>query len=123
MRLIFGARCASTSGTTTTTEPTDHSLRPHPCEPCLSPLDSPRSNAWGYDTITVIGSHYWRLLAEADPESALLRCIAVFADAAEIDRARRWTQARAVTASLWGRQHGDHHWWIDANDQCAELLA
>lgn len=78
-----------------------------------------------YDTNTVIAWHYWTAFAEPDPRSALLRCIAVFAEGAEIDRDRavRWTQARAVTAALWGRSHGDPDWLIDANDQVAALLA
>jgi streptomycin 6-kinase len=60
----------------------------------------------------------------ADPKSALLRCMAIFADAAEIDhdRARRWAQVRALTAAFWGREHGDPHWLIQANDQVAEQL-
>lgn len=78
-----------------------------------------------YDTITVLGSHYKALLAADDPTSALLRCLAIFADAAEIDRdrARRWAQVRAVTAAFWGRRHNDPHWLVQANDQVAEQLA
>jgi streptomycin 6-kinase len=75
-----------------------------------------------YDTITALG--FLTPLTEADPQAALQRRIAVFADAAELDRdrARRWTQARAVIAAFWGRQHGDPDWLIRAYDQVAELL-
>jgi streptomycin 6-kinase len=78
-----------------------------------------------YDAITVLGSHHEALLAAPDPKSALLHCLAIFADAAEIDpeRARRWTQARAVTAAFWGRRHDDPHWLVQANDLIAKQLA
>jgi streptomycin 6-kinase len=77
-----------------------------------------------YDAITLLRSRYEDLLAAPDPEAALLRRLAVFADAAGIDRkrARRWTQYRAVTAALWGRRHGDPAWVVAATDVLADLL-
>jgi streptomycin 6-kinase len=63
-------------------------------------------------------------LPEADDlKAALLRRLAIFADAAEIDReVRRWAQARAVKAAHWGRENGDLAWLSQATDHFAEPL-
>jgi streptomycin 6-kinase len=77
-----------------------------------------------YDGITLLRSRFDDLLAASDPKSAVLRRLALFAGAAEIDpvRVRRWTQARAVTAAHWSREHGDPGWLTQATDHLAELL-
>ena len=77
-----------------------------------------------YDAITLLRSRCEALLAATDLKSALLRRLAIFADAVGIDRdrARRWAQTRAVEAALWGRQHGDPAWVLQASDHMAELL-
>ena len=63
-------------------------------------------------------------LGESDLRAALLRRIAIFAEAAGLDRdrARRWTQARAVIAAAWGRRHGDPDWLVEVHDRIAEVL-
>jgi streptomycin 6-kinase len=77
-----------------------------------------------YDAITLLRSRFEDLLAADDVKAALLRRLAIFADAAGVDgeRVRRWAQARAVTAAHWGREHGDAVWLIQATDHVAELL-
>ncbi|MES4901268.1 MULTISPECIES: aminoglycoside phosphotransferase family protein [unclassified Streptomyces] len=78
-----------------------------------------------YDAITLLRNRHQELLAAADLKSALLRRLAIFADAAgaDPDRARRWAQARAVTDSLRGRRLGDPAWVIQLNDRIAGLLS
>jgi streptomycin 6-kinase len=77
-----------------------------------------------YDAITLIRSRFEDLLAAGDLKAAVLRRLAIFADAAEIDRERvhRWAQARAVMAAHWGREHGDPAWLLQLTDGLAELL-
>lgn len=77
-----------------------------------------------YDAITLLRSRFEDLLAAEDLKAALLRRLAIFADAAEIDRerVRRWAQARAVMDAHWGREHGDPAWLIRFTDAIAELL-
>ncbi|MFI5805094.1 aminoglycoside phosphotransferase family protein [Streptomyces sp. NPDC051561] len=77
-----------------------------------------------YDSLTVLRGNARHLLAAADPKVALLRSLAVFAEAAGIDRerARRWAQTRAVIAAHWGRAHGEPAWLVGATDQVATLL-
>ncbi|WP_076972226.1 aminoglycoside phosphotransferase family protein [Streptomyces sparsogenes] len=78
-----------------------------------------------YDAITLLRNRHEELLDAADLKSALLHRLAIFANAAgtDPDRARRWAQARAVTASLRGRRLGDPDWVIQVNDRIAELLS
>jgi streptomycin 6-kinase len=75
-----------------------------------------------YDTMTALS--FGTLLGEPDLKAALLRRIAIFAEAAGLDRdrAHKWTQARAVIASAWGRRHGDPDWLIEIHDRIAEHL-
>ncbi|HET6861262.1 MAG TPA: aminoglycoside phosphotransferase family protein [Streptomyces sp.] len=77
-----------------------------------------------YDALTLVRSRFEDLLAADDLRVALLRRLAIFADAADLDRerVRRWVQARAVMASHWGREHGDPAWLIQLTDRVAELL-
>lgn len=77
-----------------------------------------------YDSITLLRTRFEPLLTAPDPRAAALRRLAVFADAAEVDRdrARRWAQARAVTAAHWGLRHGDPAWVIKATEALAEAL-
>ena len=72
-----------------------------------------------YDAITLLRSRFEDLLAAGDLKAAILRRLAVFADAAEIDRERvhRWAQAHVVMAAHWGREHG-----LQFTDGLAELL-
>ncbi|MGE7439982.1 MULTISPECIES: aminoglycoside phosphotransferase family protein [Kitasatospora] len=78
-----------------------------------------------YDAITLLRSRFEELLAADDLKAALLRRLATFSEAAGIDRerARRWAQARAVTAAHWGREYGEPAWLVQATDQLAEMLA
>ena len=57
------------------------------------------------ECLTHLRDRYADLRAQDDPSRALRRRIDAFAEAAEIDpvRARRWTQTRAVVASLGSR--------------------
>ncbi|MFI6091728.1 aminoglycoside phosphotransferase family protein [Streptomyces sp. NPDC051218] len=77
-----------------------------------------------YDSITLLRTRFEPLLTAPDPRAAALRRLAVFADAAEVDRerARRWAQARAVTAAHWGMRHGDPAWVVKATEALAEAL-
>lgn len=77
-----------------------------------------------YDSITLLRTRFEALLTAPDPRAAALRRLAVFADAAEVDRerARRWAQARAVTAAHWGMRHGDPAWLVKATEALAEAL-
>jgi streptomycin 6-kinase len=75
-----------------------------------------------YDTLTALS--FGTLLGAADRKTALLRRIAIFAEAAGLDRerAQRWAQVRAVIAAAWGRRHGDPDWLIDAHERIAADL-
>lgn len=79
-----------------------------------------------YDAFTLLRGRCEELLAAPDPRSGLLRRLGIFADAAGVDRdrARRWAQARAVTAALWGRRHEhcEPAWVTRLSDRIAELL-
>ncbi|MGW6275258.1 aminoglycoside phosphotransferase family protein [Streptomyces sp. NPDC055060] len=77
-----------------------------------------------YDSITLLRTRFDALLTAPDPRAAALRRLDVFADAAEVDRerARRWAQARAVTAAHWGLRHGDPAWLVKATEALAEAL-
>jgi streptomycin 6-kinase len=77
-----------------------------------------------YDAVTMLRSRYEDLLTAPDLRAALLRRLAVFCDAAGIDRerGRRWAQFRTVTAAVRGRRHGDPAWVIEATDVLADLL-
>ncbi|MEU3014998.1 aminoglycoside phosphotransferase family protein [Nocardia asteroides] len=78
-----------------------------------------------YDTITVIRSlRFAPLLFAPNPARDLARGLALFCEAADIDRdrARRWAQVRAVKAALWGRRHHEPDWLIQATDQLVDIL-
>ncbi|MGI5339619.1 aminoglycoside phosphotransferase family protein [Streptomyces sp. CA-181903] len=77
-----------------------------------------------YDAFTLLRSRAVDLLAAPDLGAALLRRLAVFAEAAELDRGRtvRWAQLRCVQAALWGRDHGDPEWLVGMYDHAAGLL-
>ncbi|MFI0739650.1 aminoglycoside phosphotransferase family protein [Streptomyces sp. NPDC021100] len=77
-----------------------------------------------YDAFTLLRSRAADLLTAPDLDAALLRRLAVFAEAAELDRERtvRWTQLRCVQAALWGRDHGDPEWLVGMYDHVAGLL-
>ncbi|MGC4943789.1 aminoglycoside phosphotransferase family protein [Kribbella sp. DT2] len=75
-----------------------------------------------FDAATIVRD---RIDEIADDLSAgLLRRIAVYSEAAEVDPelARRATQARAVSSALWERLHHQPRVGIDLADQLAELL-
>ncbi|MGW4384841.1 aminoglycoside phosphotransferase family protein, partial [Kitasatospora sp. NPDC004531] len=77
-----------------------------------------------YDSITLLRSRFDDLLAAADLRRAVLRRLAIYAEAAELDpeRVRRWAQARAVSAAHWGREHGDPPRLVEATDRIAQSL-
>jgi streptomycin 6-kinase len=62
----------------------------------------------GYDAGMAIKWRPLHRLPAADLRNAVQRLLAIFAEAAELDRerARRWAQFHAVRASFWGRRHG-----------------
>jgi streptomycin 6-kinase len=79
--------------------------------------------AW--DTATVLRSpRFLDLLQAPDLRRAALRRLALYAEAAGIDRerARRWAQFRVAQAALWGRLNGEESWVVDLTDKAAELL-
>lgn len=61
-----------------------------------------------YDGGTLLKSRAVAFLGAADLRERVHRVLDVFADAAELDRARvqRWSQFHAVQAAFWGRRHG-----------------
>ncbi len=61
-----------------------------------------------YDGGTLLKSRALTLLDAGDLGRAVHRLLEVFADAAEVDRARvsRWAQLHAVQAAFWARRHG-----------------
>ncbi|RYJ21903.1 streptomycin 6-kinase [Streptomyces sp. L-9-10] len=61
-----------------------------------------------YDGGTLLKSRALALLAADDLGKAAHRILDIFAEAAELDRARvqRWAQFHAVQAAFWGRRHG-----------------
>ncbi|MFB7873909.1 aminoglycoside phosphotransferase family protein [Nocardia sp. NPDC056064] len=78
-----------------------------------------------YDGLNVIRSpRFAPLFFAPDPKPQLLRYIEIYSDAAELDpvRVRRWIQAGAVKEALWGREHGDPDWLIQATDWLATAL-
>jgi streptomycin 6-kinase len=77
-----------------------------------------------YDAFTMLRNRRTEHLLVAGDGAAALRLLAVFADAAGIDRARarRWAQARTVTSALWGRRYGDPAWLVQVTDHFAEVL-
>ncbi|WP_330238933.1 aminoglycoside phosphotransferase family protein [Streptomyces sp. NBC_00525] len=85
-----------------------------------------------YDAGTLLKSRAFALAEADDLDAAVRRVIAVYADAAELDRerVRRWAQLHAVQAAFWARRHGfrvarggPQLEWITAfADRLAELL-
>ncbi|MER5782066.1 aminoglycoside phosphotransferase family protein [Streptomyces mobaraensis] len=77
-----------------------------------------------YDAFTLLRSRAADLLTAPDLGAALLRRLAVFAEAAELERERtvRWAQLRCVQAALWGRDNGDPEWLVGMYDHAAGLL-
>lgn len=61
-----------------------------------------------YDAGMIIKWRPLRLLPPGDLRKAVQRLLAIFAEAAELDRERahRWAQFHAVRAAFWGRRHG-----------------
>jgi streptomycin 6-kinase len=64
-----------------------------------------------YDGGTLVKSLLPFLLAEDDPDKAVLRSLAGFAEAAELDpaRVRRWAQFHGVQTAFWVRRHLSPH--------------
>lgn len=61
-----------------------------------------------YDAGMAIKWHPLRPLPDGDLRKAVHRLLAIFAEAAQVDRERahRWAQFHAVRAAFWGRRHG-----------------
>ncbi|WP_020577898.1 aminoglycoside phosphotransferase family protein [Actinopolymorpha alba] len=78
-----------------------------------------------FDAVTVLHCSLDSLRRADDLRSELHRRLAIFADAAEIDRERavRWTQARAAMSACRGRAVDDADWEAQFREQTAELLA
>jgi streptomycin 6-kinase len=64
-----------------------------------------------YDGGTLVKSLLLFLLAQDDPDKAVLRSLAGFAEAAELDpeRVRRWAQFHGVQTAFWVRHHFSPH--------------
>ncbi len=77
------------------------------------------------DALRVIRRDADGLLAAKDLGAELRRRLAIFADAAEIERERaiRWAQADAASWALRGRERGDATWMVQAYELVAELLS
>ncbi|MFJ9033786.1 aminoglycoside phosphotransferase family protein [Streptomyces sp. NPDC102274] len=85
-----------------------------------------------YDGGTLLKSRALTLLAADDLGKAAHRTLDIFAEVAELDRARvrRWAQFHAVQAAFWGRRHGFRiarsgprlDWLTEFADRLAELL-
>ncbi|HWG25034.1 aminoglycoside phosphotransferase family protein [Actinospica sp.] len=60
-----------------------------------------------YDGGTFLKTHAFALLQEDEPDRAVVRCLQMFADAAELDaeHVRRWAQFHAVESAFWRRRH------------------
>jgi streptomycin 6-kinase len=78
-----------------------------------------------YDALEVLKRGAASLLRADDLETELRRRLAIFADAAEIERERaiRWAQVRAATGAHKSRRAGKPAWIIQGHEQIAELLA
>ncbi|GAA2776582.1 aminoglycoside phosphotransferase family protein [Streptomyces showdoensis] len=61
-----------------------------------------------YDGGTFLKTRAPHFLGAADPRAAAFRALAVYAEAAGLDRerVRRWAQLHVVQAAFWGRRHG-----------------
>jgi streptomycin 6-kinase len=77
------------------------------------------------DALQVLKRGADSLLRADDLEAEVRRRLAIFAEAAEIDRERviRWAQVRAAMGAQQARRKGKPAWQIRANEQIAELLA
>ena len=78
-----------------------------------------------FDALRVLAGGAASLLTADDLGAAVRRRLAIFADAAEIERERaiRWAQADAAMDALSGRKSGHAAWRVQACEQVAELLA
>ncbi|SDM61150.1 aminoglycoside phosphotransferase family protein [Allokutzneria albata] len=77
-------------------------------EPWLAVDPKGRTGDRAYDGGTLLKSLAVRLLEADDFAKAVGRTVAVFAEAAELDRGRvrRWVQFHAVEGALWARRNG-----------------
>jgi streptomycin 6-kinase len=77
-----------------------------------------------YDTFTVIRSRGEELLAADDLKAAVLRRVAVFAEASGLDRERahRWAHYRTVRDAHWGRRYDAPDWLVETYDHLATIL-
>jgi streptomycin 6-kinase len=77
------------------------------------------------DALQVLKRGAASLRGADDLEAELRRRLAIFADAAEIDRERavRWAQAQAAMGAHHSRLAGKPAWIIQGHEQIAELLA
>jgi streptomycin 6-kinase len=78
-----------------------------------------------FDAIRVLARGADSLLAAADLGAEVRRRLAIFADAAEVERERviRWAQADAAMGALRSRKRGDEAWLTNAYERVAEALA
>jgi streptomycin 6-kinase len=77
-----------------------------------------------FDALTVLLRSLDSLRNADDLEGELRHRLAIFADAAEIERERavRWAQARAAVGACRGRTVDDATWEVEFREQAAELL-
>ncbi|MEQ7124918.1 aminoglycoside phosphotransferase family protein [Actinopolymorpha sp. B11F2] len=78
-----------------------------------------------FDALTVLVRGVDSLREADDLEAELRRRLAIFSDAAEVDRERvtRWVQARTAIGAHHSRRVGDPAWAIHLLEQTAEFLA
>lgn len=78
-----------------------------------------------FELLPVLRGDWLAVSGESDPERAVERRIAEFAEAAEVDRerVRRWTQARAAESALWSRSLGEPALITEVVDTLAALPA
>ncbi|KNB51589.1 aminoglycoside phosphotransferase family protein [Streptomyces caatingaensis] len=77
-----------------------------------------------YDAFTMVRSRHEELLAAPDPVAELRRRLAVFAEAAGLDRRRAvgWAQLRCAMAAVSGRERGEQRWLTEAYAYLAGAL-
>ncbi len=77
------------------------------------------------DSFRVLVRGHDSLRAADNPEAELLRRLAIFADAAEIERERviRWAQLDTMIGAYRARKANDADWIVEFFDQATEVLA
>jgi len=93
-------------------------------EPWLAIDPRGRVGELAWEGVTLVRDRWDDLVDAGDVRRALLRRLAVFADAAgaDVERARRLAQVRAIADGQWSRQHGEARYVTEVLDEIATLL-